>query len=141
PHGDRSPRPPDVGESLSERARKHARDPGRRRIAGVRPQRAHVDFYAAHRARKRESVDPGAGAGKGHRAEDAERGAAHNLECRHRNLRVRAWSSARGKPPPAVYELGTASEDSDRRAVIPGWRGNLLSRSGAEGDRRARFYF
>src|SRR4029077_17906059 len=51
PHGGRSPRPPDVCESLSERARKSARDPGRRRIAGVRPQRAHVDFYAAHRAR------------------------------------------------------------------------------------------
>src|SRR5580693_4682968 len=53
----------------------------------------------------------------------------------------RAWSSARGKPPPAVYELGTASEDSNRRAVIPGWRANFLGRSGAEGDRRARFDF
>src|ERR1700722_13342278 len=45
------------------------------------------------------------------------------------------------KPPPAVYELGAASEDSNRRAVIPGWRGTFLSRSGAEGDRRPRFDF
>ena len=64
-----------------------------------------------------------------------------NLECGHRNLRMRAWSSARGKPPPAVYEPGTASEDSNRRAVIPVWRRNFLSRSGAEGGRRARFDF
>jgi hypothetical protein len=28
----------------------------------------------------------------------------------------------RGKPPPVVYELGTAAEGSNRRAVIPGWR-------------------
>jgi hypothetical protein len=35
----------------------------------------------------------------------------------------------REKPPPVVYELGTASGDSNRRAVIPGWRGNFLSRS------------
>src|SRR6201990_1122305 len=43
------------------------------------------------------------------------------------------------KAPRAVYELGTASEDSNRRAVIPGWRGTFLSRSGAEGGRRPRF--
>src|ERR1700722_13529244 len=98
PRGDRSARLPDVGESLSERGRKHARDPGRRRIAGVRSQRAHVDFYTAHRARKRESADRRAGAGKRDRAEDAERGAARNLECGHRNLLMRAWSSARGSP-------------------------------------------
>jgi hypothetical protein len=54
---------------------------------------------------------------------------------------MRAWSSAHGKPPLAVYELGTAAEDSNRRAVIPGWRRNLLGRSGAEGDPRARFDF
>jgi hypothetical protein len=40
----------------------------------------------------------------------------------------------------AVLDLkSTASEDSSRRAVIPGWRGTFLSRSGAEGDRRPRF--
>jgi hypothetical protein len=54
---------------------------------------------------------------------------------------MRAWSSARGKPPPAVYEPGAASEDSNRLAVIPVWRRNFLSRSGAEGGRRARFDF
>src|SRR3984957_18706964 len=127
PHGDRSPRPPDVGESLSERARKRACDPGRRRIAGVRPQRPHVDFYPAHRARKRESADRRAGAGKRDRAEDAERGAAHNLECGHRNLQMRAWARC-AEGPRAICDVVepvdeglhvTAAGGSARRQPVP----------------------
>src|SRR6516164_8453314 len=89
-------------ERLRERARHYLRDPSRRRIEGVRPQRRDVDVYPAHRARTRESASEHGGAAKRNCAEGAERGAARNLECGHRNLRMRDQDSARGKPPPVI---------------------------------------
>jgi hypothetical protein len=78
-----------------ERAR--PRPPSDRRRSGVKALRRR-EFR--HRSRKRECAARRAGASKRDRGEDAERDAAQNLECGHRNLRMRAWARLRRRRIP-----------------------------------------
>jgi hypothetical protein len=125
PHGDRSPRPPDVGESLSERAPE------------ARATQAAVGSPAFARKGPTSTFMPltahvSAKAPTGALAQASATAPKTPREARRITSNADIGTSGcvpgarRAKPPPAVYELGTASEDSNRRAVIPGWRETFL---------------